>query len=173
MQCDLRAQKPLSWSRVNHVTIPTRHSEYAHIIGSFGSQIQTWNHSTLYIPTRWTEIKFSSRLQRNANSLRVIYYQDDWKRVFNVVISPSKFTDHHDWSVVCSRDVNVSVYDVRMHDKKNAVKSALQHLPLTAFLKPLTALFKPLTALFNPLTAFFRQYRNIAVLVRYFDDTLY
>ena len=61
-------------------------------------------------------------------------YQDDWKRVFNGVIAPSKLGDHHAWCVVCSRDVNVSasgVYDVRMqlktkiHDKN--AKSTLQH----------------------------------------------
>ena len=73
------------------------------------------------------------------------HYLDDWKRVFNGVIAPSKLGDHHAWCVVCSRDVNVSasgVYDVRMHLKskiheKNA-KSALQHAPLTAFIKPKT-----------------------------------
>ena len=72
-------------------------------------------------------------------------YQDDWKRLFNGVIAPSKLGDHHAWCVVCSRDVNVSAsgaYDVRMHLKskihdKNA-KSTLQHAPLTAFFKPKT-----------------------------------
>ena len=35
--------KLLSWSRVNHVIIPTRHFDYAHIMGSFWNQIQTRN----------------------------------------------------------------------------------------------------------------------------------
>ena len=35
------------------------------------------------------------------------HYQDDWKRVFNGVIAPSKLGDHHAWWLVCSScDVN-------------------------------------------------------------------
>ena len=67
------------------------------------------------------------------------HYEDDWKCVFNGVITPSKLDDHHSWCVVCSCDVNVSpsgVYDVRMHLKSKIheknVKSALHHAPLTS-----------------------------------------
>ena len=71
----------------------------------------------------------SKKRKRYAGS-----YQDDWGRVFNEVIMPSKAGDHHAWCVVCAGDVNVSasgVYNAKSHlkskpDEKHA-ESALQH----------------------------------------------
>ena len=79
----------------------------------------------------------SKKQKRYAGS-----YQDDWGRLFNGAIVPSKVDEHHAWCVVCARDVNISasgVYDVKSHLKsklheKNA-KSALQHAPMTTFFK--------------------------------------
>ena len=63
-------------------------------------------------------------------------YQDDWKRVFNGVIAPSKLGDHHAWCIVSAS----GLYGVCLHLKSKIheknTKSALQHAPLTAFFKP-------------------------------------
>ena len=79
----------------------------------------------------------SKKRKRYAGS-----YQDDWGRLFNGVIAPSKVDEHHAWCVVCARDVNVSasgVYDVKSHVKsklhEKIAKSALQHAPMTTFFK--------------------------------------
>ena len=79
----------------------------------------------------------SKKRKRYAGS-----HQDDWGRVFNGVIVPSKVDDHHAWCVVCARDVNVlasGVYDVKSHlrsklHEKNA-KPALHHALRTTFFK--------------------------------------
>ena len=55
----------------------------------------------------------SKKRKRYAGS-----YQDDWGRLFNGVIAPSKVDEHHAWCVVRARDVNISasgVYNVKSH----------------------------------------------------------
>ena len=41
-------------------------------------------------------------------------FQDDWKRVFNGVIAPSKLGDHYAWCVVFTRRECISVRCVRL-----------------------------------------------------------